>query len=82
MGSNAQVFGVASIISIEFSNASRRSGQSWQKCLPHVARPGGSHQNDTDSKRHKEPRPLRIVDLGSCNGFFALKAAYRRGMEG
>mmetsp|Transcript_47625 Transcript_47625/g.96923 ORF Transcript_47625/g.96923 Transcript_47625/m.96923 type:complete len:397 (-) Transcript_47625:23-1213(-) len=22
-------------------------------------------------------RPLRIVDLGSCNGFFALKAAYR-----
>ena len=23
-------------------------------------------------------RPLRIVDLGSCNGYFALKAAYRR----
>ena len=23
-------------------------------------------------------RPLRIVDLGSCNGFFALKAAYRQ----
>ena len=22
-------------------------------------------------------RPLRVVDLGSCNGFFALKAAYR-----
>lgn len=22
-------------------------------------------------------RPLRLVDLGSCNGFFALKAAYR-----
>lgn len=25
-----------------------------------------------------EVRPLRIVDLGSCNGFFALKAAYRQ----
>lgn len=29
-----------------------------------------------------EVRPLRIVDLGSCNGFFALKAAYRQAWHG
>ena len=36
--------------------------------------------DDDDLARSPEaqkPRPLRIVDLGSCNGFFALKAAYR-----
>ena len=33
------------------------------------------------SRLSKKPRPLRIVDLGSCNGFFALKAAYRPAMS-
>ena len=69
----------------------RQSNRSWQKCLLHRAKRGHGdawgvawQSDDSDNlettqttQTTQQPRPLRIVDLGSCNGFFALKAAYR-----